>query len=165
MRAKVGQIKQENIRSDLMNQADSIERFVHSYSKRLKEQEMLTTAIKEDVDGVRQLIGVSTEYQDWKLLVSDVYRLKGEHVPKEVFDAKVGELSSRINSLSEIREAYDKILAHQTEFMKQQAEVMRQQSSFIKWIKYATILLPVAVISVPIIEIIGVLIRHYLNIP
>ena len=165
LRAKVGQIKQENIRSDLMKLTDSIEKLIHSYSNRLKDQERLTTAIREDVDGVRQLVGVSTEYQDWKLLVSDVHRLKGEHVPKEIFDAKVGELGTRIDSLSEIREAYDKILAQQTEFMKQQAEVMRQQSSFIKWIKYATILLPIAVISVPIIEIISVLIRHYLNIP
>ena len=118
-----------------------------------------------EINKVRQLVGVTKEIQDWKLLVSDVDRLKGEHVPREVFDAKVNELGTRIDSLSEIREAYDKVLAQQNEFMKQQAEVMRQQSSFIKWIKYATILLPIAVISVPIIEIISVLIRHYLNIP
>lgn len=121
--------------------------------------------LDEEIDKVRQLVGVTKEVQDWKLLVSDVDRLKGEQVPREVFDAKVNELGTRIDSLSEIREAYDKILAQQTEFMKQQAEVMKQQSSFIKWTKYATILLPIAVISVPVIEVISILIRHFLGIP
>jgi len=109
--------------------------------------------IDGEIGKVRQLIGVSKEYQDWKLLVSDVDRLKGEHVSKEVFKAKLDELDTRINSLAEIREAYDKILAQQNTFMKQQADVMKQQSSFITWIKYATILVPIAVVSVPIIEI------------
>jgi len=77
------------------------------------------------------------------------------HVPREVFDAKVNELNTRINSLSDIKEAYDRVLI-------QQAEVMKQQSSFIAWIKYATILVPIAVVVAPIIE---VLIRHFLNIP
>lgn len=120
--------------------------------------------INDEVSKVRQLVGVSQEYQDWKLLVSDVHRLKGELVPKEVFDAKVSELSTRINSLAEIKEAYDKIFGQQNQFMKQQVDVIKQQSSFMNWIKYATILLPIAVVSVPVIEIVSILVRHYLGI-
>jgi len=113
--------------------------------------------IDEKINRVRKLVRFSQEYQDWKVLVSDVHRLKGEHVPREVFDAKVDELATRIDSLCVIREAYDKVLAQQT-------KVIEQQSSFIKWIKYATILLPIAVISVPVIEIISIMIRHSLGI-
>jgi hypothetical protein len=110
--------------------------------------------IDEDLGKVRQLVGTSKEYQDWKLLITDVDRLKGEHVPREVFDANIKELNTRIDSFKEIKDGYEKMLTQQTDFMKQQAGVMKQQSSFITWIKYATILLPIAVISVPIIEII-----------
>lgn len=49
-----------------------------------------------EIGKLRQLVGVSQEYQDWKVLVSDVLRLKGEHVPREVFDAKMERLDQRI---------------------------------------------------------------------
>ena len=155
LRAKVRQIKQENIRSDLMNLTDLVDRFIHSYSNQLKDQERLITAIKEDVDGVRQLVGVSKEYQDWKILVSDVDRLKGEHVPREVFESKINELSTKIEAFEKIEEAYERLANHQ-------AKVLEQQSSFLKWIKYSTILVPIAVALIPVIEI---LIRHFLGIP
>jgi len=126
-------------------------------TKRIDAALKEVSRIDEELGKVRQLMGVSKEYQDWRILVSDVSRLKEEHVPREVFDAKISELNAQFASFREIKEGYEKMLTQQTDFMRQQADVMRQQSSFITWIKYATILLPIAVISVPIIEIIRIL--------
>jgi len=154
LKESIAKLPESEIRSTLEEQTKGIDRAVEDIKR-----------LDKEISGVRQLIGVSREYQDWRLLVSDVQKLKGEYVPREVFEARANELNTRIDSIFEVKGAYDTILAQQTEFMKQQAEVMKQQSSFIKWIKYATILLPIAVISVPIIEIISIIVRHYLGIP
>ena len=146
LKKSIAKVTEKDVRDELMGATQKIDGAL----KEIKR-------IDEEIGKVRQLVGISQEYQDWRLLVSDVHTLKGEHVPREVFDSRIGELNTRIDSLSEIKEAYDKILTQQTEFMK-------QQSSFIKWIKYATILLPIAVISVPVIEIISIWIRHSLGI-
>lgn len=114
--------------------------------KKIDEHEQKLTSIEDEIVGVRRLIGTKT-FGEWKTLLSEI-----------------DKLNARIDSVSNIKDAYDKVLAQQNEFMKQQAEVMKQQSSFINWIRYATILLPVAVISVPIIEVVSILIRHYLGI-
>jgi len=125
--------------------------------KRLEKLDEKVSSIEGEIRGIRTLVGVSEEFRDWRVLALDVSRLKEEHVPKEVFTSEITTLKERIDALSGLREAYDKVLALQS-------EVVRQQSSFVKWIKYATILLPIAVVSVPAIEIIGLLIRHYLGI-
>lgn len=65
------------------------------------------------------------------------------------------EMKMRFSLLEKIERVYTNVLAQQNEFMKQQSEVMKQQSSFIRWIKYATILLPIAAISIAIIEVIS----------
>lgn len=129
-----------------------------------KEIDDLNKKLDEEIGGVRKMIGSTKEFQDFRVFTSDVTDLKKSHVPKDVFEAKIGELTARVDSLSDIRDAYDKVLAQQNEFMKQQASVMSQQSDFTKWVKYATILLPIAVISVPVIEIISVVIRHFLGV-
>jgi len=154
LKKSIAKIPDEDIKNELL-----------VYMEKVDGALIETKRLDDEINKVRQLLGVTKEIQDWKLLISDVGKLKEEHVPREVFNTKVNELNTRINSLSEIKAAYDKILAQQTEFMKQQAEVMKQQSSFVKWIKYATILLPIAVISVPIIELISIIIRRSLNIP
>jgi len=100
--------------------------------------------LSDDVVGVRKLVGSKT-FGEWKILLSEI-----------------DKINTRIDSLSCINEAYDKVLNKQNKFMEQQADVMKQQASFINWIKYATILVPIAVISVPIIEM---LLRSVLNIP
>jgi type I site-specific restriction endonuclease len=149
LKESIAKISEKDVRDELLVTTEKIDGALQEIRR-----------IDEEIGKVRQLVGVSQEYQDWRLLVSDVHRLKGEHVSKEVFKAKLDELDTRINSLAEIRGAYDKILAQQNTFMKQQSEVMKQQSSFITWIKYATILVPIALVSVPIIEI---LLRHFLG--
>lgn len=122
----------------------------------------LRKKVDEEIGGVRKMIGDTKEFQDFKVFTTDVSDLKKSHVPREVFDAKVSELGTRIDSLSEVKEAYDKVLEQQNEFMKQQADVMKQQSSFVTWIKYSSVLVPIAVVSAPIIY---ALLRHFLGIP
>ncbi len=69
---------------------------VSSYVNRLEKQEELVTTISEDVDGVRRLVGVSKEFQDWRLLISDVTRLKEEHISKREFDVDIKRLDEKI---------------------------------------------------------------------
>jgi uncharacterized membrane protein (DUF106 family) len=116
---------------------------------------------EEQINRIRQLIGTSEKYLEWRAFTADFEHIKTTHIAREVFDSKINELSTRIDSLSEIKKAYDTVLAQQNEFMKQQAEVMKQQSSFVTWIKYATVLVPIAVVLVPVIDL---LLRHFLNI-
>jgi len=74
-------------------------------------------------------------------------------VPKEVFESRLKELSTRIQAFEKIEIAYERLTS-------QQERVFEQQSSFLKWVKYSTILVPIAVACIPIIEII---IRHFIN--
>jgi len=157
-------IEDGKLRERMLNTASKIDNSI-STIKKIERYEQRLDKFETEIGGVRKMIGTAKEFQDFRIFSTDVDELKKSHVHKEVFDSKIKELSTRIDSLSEIREAYDKVLSQQNEFMKQQAKVMEQQSSVIKWIKYATILLPIAVISVPIIEIISILIRHSLGIP
>jgi|GEM_PF-3487117 hypothetical protein len=149
LKKDIARIPEKGTRDELLIHADKIEGALREIKR-----------VDEDVSRVRQLVGATKEIQDWRLLVSDVDRLKEEHVPREVFEARIDELTTRINSFSQIKEAYDKVLAQQNDFMKQQADVMKQQASFVTWIKYATVLLPVAVVLVPIID---ALIRHFIG--
>ena len=166
-------VKREQVRTIERNTQDlkkSIERVTEIELRKelLATTSKIDVALKEvkriddDVGRVRQLMGVSKEFQDWKLLVTDVGKLKEEHVPREVFDAKISELNTRIDAFKEIKEGYERMLAQQNEFMRQQADVMKQQSSFVTWIKYSSILVPIAVVSAPIIY---ALLRHFLGIP
>ena len=92
--------------------------------------------LKDDLVGVRRLVGTKS-FGEWKVLLSEI-----------------DKMNTRINALSDIKSGYDKVLA-------QQADLLKQQSSFMNWIKYSIILLPIAVASISIIEI---LIRHFLGV-
>lgn len=108
----------KSVREELKNaQVDVIERStsglkesIAKIPKKETREELLVTTSKIDgalqeikrldkeIGKVRQLMGVSQEYQDWKLLVSDVYRLKGEHVPREIFNTHIKRLDEKIDT-------------------------------------------------------------------
>lgn len=129
------------------------------------EMDELRKRVDDEVGAMRKLVGKSENLLDWKMFSGDVDFLKKTHINREIFDSEIKRLeettNARIDSMRDIKEAYDKVFSQQNKFMEQQAEVMKQQSSFINWIKYATILVPIAVVSVPIIEIV---LRHILGI-
>lgn len=149
LKEDVALIAEENLRSRLENTSRKIDDAIQQI-KRIEEHEQKLVSMEGEMKDFRTIVGRSKDFQFLKSFTSDLEYLKQTHLDKEVFNAKISELNNQIASFKEIREAYNKVLA-------QQAEVMKQQSSFITWIKYATILLPVAVISVPIIEIIRIL--------
>lgn len=128
----------------------------------LEKHESRLSRIEQDIGGVRKLIGVTKEFQDFRILTTDVEELKKTHVNREIFDTKINELKTRIDLFREFKEAYDEVLDQQNNFMKQQSEVMKQQSSFMNWIKYSTVLIPITVACIPIIEIV---IRYFLGTP
>lgn len=142
LKKSIAKIPEKDIREELLANAKKID----SSTQEIRRMD-------EEINKMRQLVGVSQEYQDWKVLVSDVHRLKGEHVPREVFESKVKELSTKIEAFEKIEKAYERLSSRQE-------KVLEQQSSFLNWIKYSTILVPIAVACVPIIQ---ELIRHYLS--
>lgn len=66
-----------------------------------------------------------------------------------------GEIEMRFSLLEKLEKAYMDVLNQQREFMKQQSDVMKQQASVVQWIKYASFLLPVAAVSISVIQIIA----------
>jgi hypothetical protein len=121
-------ITMEELRTKITEKTEKLEEQIKPLFDKYKK-------LEDDLVGVRKLVG-SESYGEWKVLLSEI-----------------DKANARIDALSEIKVAYDKVLA-------QQAEVLKQQSSFITWIKYATILVPIAVVLVPIID---ALIRHLLG--
>jgi len=107
----------ENVIEELKNtQVDVIERTTNGLKKSISKipekktrEELLATASKiggalheikrldQEISKVRRLVGATKEIQDWKLLISDVERLKGEHVPREVFDTEVKRIDEKID--------------------------------------------------------------------
>jgi hypothetical protein len=139
----VGDIKRDAKEIPVIELRTKIVEATERLDGQIKQLDEQHKKLKDDLTGVRRLVGTKG-FGEWKVLLSEI-----------------DKMNTRIDALSDIRSAYDKVLAQQNAFMKQQAEVMKQQSSFIKWIKYATILVPIAVVSVPVIEI---LLRHFLGI-
>lgn len=128
-------LKKTEISPLILNEIKSI-RDSLGKMKKIDVHEQKLTSIEDEIVGVRKLVG-TRGFGEWKVLVTEI-----------------DKLNIRIDALSDIKDAYDKVLA-------QQAEVIKQQSSFMNWIKYSTILLPIAVASIAIIEI---LIRYLLGV-
>lgn len=141
LKKDVASVPEENLRSRLQETSRKIDEAVQQI-KLIEEHEQKLKSMKDDLIGVRRLVGTKG-FGEWKVLLTEI-----------------DKMNTRIDALSDVKNAYNKVLAQQNVFMKQQAEVMKQQSSFVTWIKYATILVPIAVICVPIIEI---LLRHFLG--
>lgn len=100
----------------------------------IKQQDEQYSELRDDLVGVHKLVATKG-YGEWKALLSDI-----------------DKINTRIDAMSDVRSAYDKVLSQQIEFMKQQSEVMEKQSSFMNWIKYAMVFVPIAVIIAPIVE-------------
>lgn len=71
--------------------------------KRFEEYEQKLSLVEEEIGGVRRLIGVTKEFQDWRLLVSDVQSIKDNYINKSVFQTEIRRLDQRIEDLKAIR--------------------------------------------------------------
>jgi len=90
--------------SELREDAEAIPKEIELRSKIIESTQRLDSQMKQldekvekEISAVRKLIGLSESIQDWKLLISDVNRLKGEHVPREIFDTEVRRINEKIN--------------------------------------------------------------------
>lgn len=86
LRKSIAKIPEENVRNELLAVTKKIDGALGEIKR-----------IDEDVGKVRQLVGVTKEIQDWRLLVSDVDRLREEHVPREVFDTHIKRIDEKID--------------------------------------------------------------------
>jgi hypothetical protein len=89
LEASISKLPESEARSRLDKQAKEIG----------KALEDIKRVDKELLD-VRKIMGASKEYQDWRVLVSDVDRLKGEHLPKGEFEKEIDRLDERIDALN-----------------------------------------------------------------
>lgn len=96
--------KIEETVDDLRRDAEAIPVSLELRNKIIKNTQRLDSQIdqlhdkvEEEIGAIRKLIGSVKSIQDWKLLVSDVDRLKGEHVPREVFDTEVKRIDEKID--------------------------------------------------------------------
>lgn len=60
------------------------------------EMKQLDKKLKEEVSGVRRLIGTSETYLDWKAFTTDFEHLKKTHIAKDVFDVNIKRLDEKI---------------------------------------------------------------------
>ena len=95
LKTQLKQISDENLRSSALSTTEGISSRITEV-KKIDEHEKRIEKIEQDIGGVRKIIGVTKEFQDWRILVSDVNRLKGEHVPKEVFESEIKRLEDKI---------------------------------------------------------------------
>jgi hypothetical protein len=86
LKESIARIPKKDIREELLSSTKKIDKSLQEIKR-----------IDEEFDKFRQLVGVSQEFQDWRVLVSDVHRLKGEHVPREVFDTEMKRIDEKIN--------------------------------------------------------------------
>lgn len=103
IKSEAGKIPDKYLRSSLLKAAEEIENSL-SELKRLESHEQKIAALEGEIKGVRKLIGTTKEYQDWKLLVSDVETFKRTpYIKKALFDSEIRRLDQRIDALKEVK--------------------------------------------------------------
>lgn len=66
-------------------------------TERLENQvKQLDKKLKEEVSGMRRLIGTSEKYLDWKAFTTNFEHLKETHIAKDVFDVHMKRLDEKI---------------------------------------------------------------------
>ena len=86
LRKSIAKIPEKDIRDELLATTRKIDASLQEVKR-----------LDEEIGKVRQLVGVTKEIQDWKLLVTDVDKLKGEHVAREVFETHIKRLDEKID--------------------------------------------------------------------
>jgi len=103
LRRSISRLEQEDMRAYVEEIAKKIDKALEEI-KRVDEHEKKLLSVEKDIVGVRRLVGVSQEFQDWRTLTSDVEILtKRPHVPKELFESEIKRLDQRIDAFKEIK--------------------------------------------------------------
>jgi len=99
LKKSIAKIPEKEMREELLGQTKRIDDAVREINR-----------IGTDVSNVRQMIGTTKEFQDWRMLILDVSRLKEEHMSIveikaqiDRLDERIDALHTRINDLKDIR--------------------------------------------------------------
>jgi len=89
---------------DLRKNVEAIPEEVDLRNKIIETTEKLENQMKElherleaEVGGVRQLIGTSEKFQDFKAFTTDIEHLKTTHVAKEIFHSEIKRVDEKID--------------------------------------------------------------------
>lgn len=59
-------------------------------------------ALEEEIAAIRKIVGSTKEYSDWKTLLEEIESLKETHIPREVVEANLQRLESKIDNALEL---------------------------------------------------------------
>jgi hypothetical protein len=102
IRLDIKRIEDSGLRARMLESTKKIDEAI-STVKTLEVHEQRLSQIEQEIGGVRKMIGTTKEYQDFRVLATDVNDLKRSHVHKDVFESEIKRLDQRIDSLREIR--------------------------------------------------------------
>jgi len=88
-----------NIRTRVLDAADKIDNALRQM-EHLKKYDKRLGFIEQEIGGVRKLIGVTKEYQDFIVLTSTVDEIKKNYVNRPLFDETIKRVDERINGVN-----------------------------------------------------------------
>lgn len=102
LKKSISSLEEGRMRKFMGDVAKTIDRAIEEI-KRIDDYEKKLSSVEKDIRGVRRLVGASREFQDWRVLTTDVEGLKRTHVSKELFESETKRLDQKIDALKEIR--------------------------------------------------------------
>lgn len=88
-----------NIRTRVLEAADKIDNALRQMDH-LKKYDKRLGFIEREIGGVRKLIGVTKEYQDFIVLTSAVDEIRKNYVNRSLFDEAIKRIDERINGVN-----------------------------------------------------------------
>ena len=98
----IKKIQDESLRAKMLEHTNKISDSILDV-KKLEQHELRLKSIEQEIGGVREMIGTTKEYQDFRAFTSDITELKKTHVHKEVFESEIKRLDQRIEDLKAIK--------------------------------------------------------------
>jgi hypothetical protein len=103
IKSEAEKLLERDTREKILEAAEKIQASIKEIN-RIETHEQKIAAIEGEIAGVRKLIGSSIEYQDWKVLVDEVSRIKNTpNVSKEAFESEIKRIDQKIDGLKEIK--------------------------------------------------------------
>lgn len=102
IRNDIKRIEDSSLKASMLESAKKIDEAISSI-RTLEVHEQRLSQMEQEIGGVRKMIGTTKEYQDFRVLATDVDDLKKSHVGKDIFESEIKRLDQRIDGLKEIR--------------------------------------------------------------
>ncbi|HUW48420.1 MAG TPA: hypothetical protein VMW36_06735 [Patescibacteria group bacterium] len=102
IRQDVKRLDNSGLKTRVLESAKKIDEAI-STVKTIEMHEQRLIQMEQEIGGVRKMIGTTKEFQDFRVLATDVDDLKKSHVHKDLFESEIRRLDQRIESYKEIR--------------------------------------------------------------